>query len=114
MAELHAVAARVLDSGRYVLGPELSAFEAECADYMGTPHALGVSSGTDALLVALMAGHPQLQRRRHRAQAHRPHQGDHARAPVRSVCRHGGDPDAGGGAGPAGGRGRCPGHRRRL
>ncbi|MHC4813832.1 MAG: DegT/DnrJ/EryC1/StrS family aminotransferase [Planctomycetota bacterium] len=55
MAELHAVAARVLDSGRYVLGPELSAFEAECADYMGTPHALGVSSGTDALLVALMA-----------------------------------------------------------
>jgi len=54
-AELREVADRVLRSGRYVLGPELEAFEQECADYIGTSHALGVSSGTDALLVALMA-----------------------------------------------------------
>ncbi len=54
-AELRDAAARVLDSGRYVLGPELVAFEQECADYIGSKHALGVSSGTDALLVALMA-----------------------------------------------------------
>jgi len=54
-AALRDAADRVLRSGRYVLGPELSAFEEECADYVGTPHALGVSSGTDALLVALMS-----------------------------------------------------------
>lgn len=54
-AELREAAERVLGSGRYVLGPELEAFEGECADYIGAAHALGVSSGTDALLVALMA-----------------------------------------------------------
>ena len=54
-AELREVAARVLDSGRYVLGPELTAFEQECADHVGAGYGLGVSSGTDALLVALMA-----------------------------------------------------------
>ncbi len=47
--------ARVLDSGYFILGPEVQAFERECAEYLGSAHALGVSSGTDALLLAMMA-----------------------------------------------------------
>lgn len=42
-----------LASGEYVLGSRVQAFEAEIASYLGTPHAVGVSSGTDALLLAL-------------------------------------------------------------
>ena len=52
---LHAKAAEVLDAGRYILGPEVDAFEAELAAHLGTPHAIGVANGTDALVLALRA-----------------------------------------------------------
>lgn len=53
--ELSGAFQRVLKSGHYILGPEVDALEQECARYIGTKHALGVSSGTDALLLAFMA-----------------------------------------------------------
>ena len=46
---------RVLRSGRYVLGEEVEEFETEMARYVGVSHAVGVASGTDALLLALKA-----------------------------------------------------------
>lgn len=45
----------VLDSGMYVLGPEVQSFEEEIAAYCGSKYAVGVSNGTDALILALMA-----------------------------------------------------------
>ena len=51
---LHAAAAQVLDSGRYILGPEVAAFEHELADHLGVRHVVGVANGTDALSLALM------------------------------------------------------------
>lgn len=45
----------VLQSGRYVHGPNVEAFEHEFAAYVGTSHAVGVNSGTDALMMALWA-----------------------------------------------------------
>ena len=53
--ELKAAAARVIDSGWYVLGQELAAFEREFADYCGAAHAVGVGSGLDALTLILRA-----------------------------------------------------------
>jgi dTDP-4-amino-4,6-dideoxygalactose transaminase len=53
--ELGAAARRVIASGRYVHGAEGEAFERELASAAGTAHAVGVSSGTDALLATLMA-----------------------------------------------------------
>lgn len=53
--ELTAAFDRVLRSGHFILGDEVEAFEREAAAALGAPHALAVSSGTDALLVALMA-----------------------------------------------------------
>jgi len=45
----------VLHSNAFIMGPRLEAFEKSCAEFLGVKHALGVSSGTDALLLALMA-----------------------------------------------------------
>jgi dTDP-3-amino-3,4,6-trideoxy-alpha-D-glucose transaminase len=53
--ELRAAVARVLDSERYILGPEVAAFEAEFADYCGVTHAVGVANGTEAITIALRA-----------------------------------------------------------
>ncbi len=54
-ADLRAAFERVMQSGMFILGPEVDAFEAEVAKVVGAKHALGVSSGTDALLLAFMA-----------------------------------------------------------
>jgi len=54
-SDLQAAFARVLASGQFILGPEVQNFERQCAEYLGVKHALGVSSGTDAILLALMA-----------------------------------------------------------
>jgi dTDP-4-amino-4,6-dideoxygalactose transaminase len=51
--ELKAAAARVIDSGWYVLGDEVKAFEAEFAAWVGSPHAVGTSDGLSALILAL-------------------------------------------------------------
>jgi dTDP-4-amino-4,6-dideoxygalactose transaminase len=53
--ELEKAVREVLRSGRFVLGPEVEAFERECASYLGCAHAIGVSSGHDALVIALHA-----------------------------------------------------------
>jgi dTDP-4-amino-4,6-dideoxygalactose transaminase len=54
-AALRAAFERVLGSGQFVMGPDVGEMECECAGYIGTPDAIGVSSGTDALILALMA-----------------------------------------------------------
>lgn len=53
--ELDKAIAQVVDSGRYILGENVSAFEKEFAEYCGTKYAVGVASGTDALHLALLA-----------------------------------------------------------
>ena len=54
-SEIRAAIDRVCESQHFILGPEVSALEEELAQVCGTRFAIGVSSGTDALLVALMA-----------------------------------------------------------
>ncbi|KAB2891678.1 MAG: DegT/DnrJ/EryC1/StrS family aminotransferase [Desulfobulbaceae bacterium] len=53
--ELTTAVIRVLESTRYIQGPEVEALEKEVAEYSGVAHGIGVSSGTDALLASLMA-----------------------------------------------------------
>ena len=53
--QLDANIATVLAHGRYIMGPEVGALEERLADYVDVKHAVGVGSGTDALLIALMA-----------------------------------------------------------
>jgi dTDP-3-amino-3,4,6-trideoxy-alpha-D-glucose transaminase len=53
--ELRGAVERVLDSERYILGPEVSAFEREFAAYCGAGHAVGVANGTEAITIALRA-----------------------------------------------------------
>jgi dTDP-4-amino-4,6-dideoxygalactose transaminase len=54
-AEIDTALARAVDSGWYILGPEVRAFEAEFADYLGLSESVGVASGTDAVELALRA-----------------------------------------------------------
>jgi len=53
--DLRAAVDRVLESGRFILGPELDAFESEFAAQVGAAHAIGVANGTDAITIALRA-----------------------------------------------------------
>ncbi|MFC3039875.1 DegT/DnrJ/EryC1/StrS family aminotransferase [Virgibacillus xinjiangensis] len=47
--------ARVIDSGQFIMGPDVKTFETEVAEYLGSKHAIGVNSGTDALVIGLLA-----------------------------------------------------------
>ncbi|MEM9535276.1 MAG: DegT/DnrJ/EryC1/StrS family aminotransferase [Cyanobacteria bacterium P01_A01_bin.3] len=53
--EIQAAVNGVLESGKFILGPEVSLFEQEAADYLGVRHAIGVNSGTDALAIGMRA-----------------------------------------------------------
>lgn len=53
--EIDTAIKRCLNSGYYILGPEVEAFEKEFADYLGAKHCVGVASGTDALVLAMSA-----------------------------------------------------------
>ena len=53
--EIQAAISRVLESGLYILGEEVESFESAFANYCGAGHAVGVGSGTDALILALKA-----------------------------------------------------------
>ncbi|MGR5539404.1 DegT/DnrJ/EryC1/StrS family aminotransferase [Vibrio campbellii] len=53
--ELKQACARVIDSGWYIMGNELTQFESEFAEYCGTKHAIGVANGLDALILVLRA-----------------------------------------------------------
>jgi dTDP-4-amino-4,6-dideoxygalactose transaminase len=54
-AEIEAAIAKIVDRNTYILGENVKAFEQEAARYIGVRHAIGVASGTDALLLALRA-----------------------------------------------------------
>jgi dTDP-4-amino-4,6-dideoxygalactose transaminase len=52
---IEAKVSEVIQNSRFILGPEVTAFESELADYLGTKHAIGVGNGTDALWLSFMA-----------------------------------------------------------
>jgi dTDP-4-amino-4,6-dideoxygalactose transaminase len=54
-AEIHEAIDRVLESGAFIMGPDVKMFEEEVAKYLGVKHAIGVNSGTDALTIGLRA-----------------------------------------------------------
>jgi dTDP-4-amino-4,6-dideoxygalactose transaminase len=54
-SQLEDAFARVLDSGRFIFGPEVEAFERETAEYLGVEQTIGVANGTDAIVIALDA-----------------------------------------------------------
>ncbi len=53
--QVEAAITQVLDHGKFIMGPEVQALEAALCEYTGVKHAISCSSGTDALLMALMA-----------------------------------------------------------
>jgi dTDP-4-amino-4,6-dideoxygalactose transaminase len=53
--ELNTAIQRVLRSGHFIMGPDVTAFEKEVASYLGVKHAIGLNSGTDALIIGLRA-----------------------------------------------------------
>ena len=53
--EIDAAIQRVFDSGRFILGEEVASLEKEIAAYLGVQHAIGLASGTDALIIGLRA-----------------------------------------------------------
>ncbi|HAP66325.1 MAG TPA: erythromycin biosynthesis sensory transduction protein eryC1, partial [Nitrospinae bacterium] len=53
--EIDLVIKKVIESGYFILGNEVSSLEREVAEYIGVKHAIGVASGTDALHLALLA-----------------------------------------------------------
>jgi dTDP-4-amino-4,6-dideoxygalactose transaminase len=55
VSELEERFSAVLQSGRFIFGPEVEAFEHEAAAFLGVPHAIGVANGTDALVLSLEA-----------------------------------------------------------
>jgi dTDP-4-amino-4,6-dideoxygalactose transaminase len=54
-AEIQAAISRVLESGQFIMGPDVKLFEQEVAAYLGVRHAIAVNSGTDALVIGLRA-----------------------------------------------------------
>lgn len=54
-SEIDSSIQEVLDSSQYIMGPKVKSFESNLANYVGVKHAIGCASGTDALLIALMA-----------------------------------------------------------
>src|SRR3954464_3405581 len=54
-APLTEALARVVETERFILGPEVEAFEREFASYLGVRHCVGVANGTDAITIALRA-----------------------------------------------------------
>src|SRR5437763_14421560 len=54
-AEVEAAVKEVFDSQVFILGPKVASFEKACAAYLGTPGAVGVANGSDAIVLALQA-----------------------------------------------------------